>query len=102
MSSSNKCYGNVVLHYDDQWLPVCKAALNDTETRNAICGDLKCGHALKTIDFGPSVSGQVISEMNCSANGKESLQACNITSTTSTCTHGFLKCAGMCKDFVSY
>ncbi|XP_038586007.1 scavenger receptor cysteine-rich type 1 protein M160-like [Micropterus salmoides] len=94
MSSSNKCYGNVVLHYDDQWLPVCKAALNDTETRNAICGDLKCGHALKTIDFGPSVSGQVISEMNCSANGKESLQACNITSTTSTCTHGFLKCAG--------
>ncbi|XP_045911254.1 scavenger receptor cysteine-rich type 1 protein M130 isoform X2 [Micropterus dolomieu] len=94
MSSSYTCYGSVTLHYDGQWLPVCTAALNDMETRNAICGDLKCGHALNVTDFGPSVRGQVISEMNCSANGKESLQACNITSATNTCTHGFLKCAG--------
>lgn len=102
-ASTYKCSGNVEVYYEGQWLAVCMDALASIETQNTICGELKCGQAVKTVDyFGPKLAGaRVISQIQCSANGNKTLKECSITADKRTCTLGGLRCSSMCNDFVS-
>nr|XP_046253178.1 scavenger receptor cysteine-rich type 1 protein M160 [Scatophagus argus] len=93
-SSRYKCSGNVEMMYENQWLPVCSDALTDIETRNTICEELKCGQAIKKLDFGSTSPGtRGISKIQCSTNGTKPLAACNITSDKCTGHLGGLQCS---------
>ncbi|XP_068588843.1 scavenger receptor cysteine-rich type 1 protein M160 [Cebidichthys violaceus] len=91
--SRDKCSGNVVVQYEDQWLPVCSGALQDSNTKNTICEELNCGEAVKEIDyFGPKAAGtHSISQIQCSA--KKSLAACTVSPDKSSCKPGGLQCS---------
>lgn len=103
-ASRYKCFGHVEAYLGGQWLPVCSGALKDSETRNTICSEMGCGQTGEMVDdFGPkSTRDHVISQMQCSTDGKRSLAACSIISTAATCALGVLRCSGMCHDFDSY
>ncbi|XP_070825415.1 scavenger receptor cysteine-rich type 1 protein M130 [Chaetodon trifascialis] len=94
-----KCSGNVEAYLEGQWLPVCKDALKDIQTQETICRELGCGQALRMVDyFGPKSAGApAISQIQCPANGKGSLTACNFASGTDTCTLGALRCSSWSK-----
>ncbi|KAL6120115.1 uncharacterized protein ACO6RY_04539 [Pungitius sinensis] len=93
------CSGHVEMKYEGKWMPVCADALKETNVQDTICGELKCGQALKRIDyFGPkAVARSSISEINCTADGHRSLAACIMKSQQSTCDPGVLKCSGWSK-----
>lgn len=102
ITSRDKCSGNVEVYYEDKWLPVCMQALSDTGTQNKICEEMKCGQAVKTLDYvGPTSASPFISQIDCDADGK-SLRDCTIISKNATCTPGGLQCSGMWNDFVSH
>lgn len=90
------------MFYEGEWLPVCKDALTDVETQNAICGELKCGQAFETVDyFGLKTENRpVISQISCSGNGKKTLTGCNVFTDNSNCILGGLRCSSMYTDFV--
>ncbi|XP_034551085.1 scavenger receptor cysteine-rich type 1 protein M160 [Notolabrus celidotus] len=93
-ATSDKCTGNVEVFYEGQYLPVCKKALENTETRNIICMERGCGKAVKLIDsFGPKPGLPGISQIQCAAD-KNSLNACEITSDKTQCPHVGLQCSG--------
>uniref|UniRef100_A0A4W6FY21 SRCR domain-containing protein n=1 Tax=Lates calcarifer TaxID=8187 RepID=A0A4W6FY21_LATCA len=91
----DKCVGNVVVSFEDQWLPVCTNALQNKQEQDAMCEALECGQAVKmTGYFGPKPGNKpFISELQCSSTEKMSLKSCNkITAKTSTCTPAVLQC----------
>ncbi|XP_041802231.1 antigen WC1.1 [Chelmon rostratus] len=98
-ASRYKCFGHVEAYLGGQWLPVCSSALKDSETRNTICSEMGCGQTGEMVDdFGPkSTRDHVISQMQCSTDGKRSLAACSIISTAATCALGVLRCSGWSK-----
>lgn len=76
--SRSKCSGNVEVHYEGQWLPVSKKALQRRATRNTICRQLQCGQAGNVIDyFGPKPAAPVISEIQCPPISSGLFQDCN-------------------------
>ncbi|XP_068454182.1 scavenger receptor cysteine-rich type 1 protein M160 [Clinocottus analis] len=97
-SSRDKCSGIVKVRYESKLLPVCADALTEKTTRDTICREQKCGHAIKQIAyFGPKAAKRrAISHIKCSANN-ESLAACTIDSTESLCPPGALQCSGWSK-----
>ncbi|XP_056279477.1 scavenger receptor cysteine-rich type 1 protein M130 [Pseudoliparis swirei] len=97
-SSRDKCSGNVEVQYEGQLLPVCTNALENKDTQNTICGELRCGHAVDQIDyFGYKAAGsRAISKIQCSAT-VESLTECMIDVKDSTCSPGALQCSGWSK-----
>ncbi|XP_032375668.1 scavenger receptor cysteine-rich type 1 protein M160 [Etheostoma spectabile] len=93
-SFRDKCSGNVLVKYEDQWLPVCKTALENTNTQKVICGE-QCGTAGKTIPyFGPELTvDNVIEKIECEENA-ESITSCNVKTTSKkSCERGGLQCS---------
>ncbi|TMS16568.1 Scavenger receptor cysteine-rich type 1 protein M160, partial [Larimichthys crocea] len=92
-SSRSKCSGNVEMHYEGQWLPVCKDALQNVETQKIICRELNCGQPLNVVDyFGPRAAvPPVISKIECPTNGN--MSSCSISPGTSSCPLGHLQCS---------
>ncbi|XP_034733491.1 antigen WC1.1 [Etheostoma cragini] len=92
-SFRDKCSGNVLVKYEDQWLPVCKTALENTNTQKVICGE-KCGMAGKTIPyFGPEFTDHVIEKIECE-DVAFSITACNVKiSSQKSCERGGLQCS---------
>ncbi|XP_019205450.1 scavenger receptor cysteine-rich type 1 protein M160 [Oreochromis niloticus] len=92
---SYKCFGNIEVEYEGKWIPVCEDALKDTNNRNTICQELKCGDAVETLlYFGPAADKLAISNLNCTANANSSLSACSsITASTAACKHSGLRCS---------
>ncbi|XP_037629892.1 scavenger receptor cysteine-rich type 1 protein M130 [Sebastes umbrosus] len=87
----DKCYGNVVVHYEGRRLPVCKPAL-DIKTQHIICEKQKCGQAVKEIDyFGPKpVENYLISNITCD---NKSITSCNVKPAMTLCELGGLQCS---------
>ncbi|TDH11093.1 hypothetical protein EPR50_G00080470, partial [Perca flavescens] len=92
-SSRDKCSGNVLVEYEGQWLPVCKKALENTNTQKAICGE-QCGLAGEPIPyFGPeSTEGRFIEKIECGDDAK-SITACKVTASSQSCLRGGLQCS---------
>ncbi|XP_063321491.1 scavenger receptor cysteine-rich type 1 protein M160 [Pelmatolapia mariae] len=93
---SYKCFGNIEVEYEGKWIPVCEDALKDTNNRNTICQELKCGDAVETLPyFGPAPADKLaISNLNCIANANSPLSACSsITASTAACKHSGLRCS---------
>ncbi|CAI5646636.1 unnamed protein product [Oreochromis niloticus] len=92
---SYKCFGNIEVEYEGKWIPVCEDALKDTNNRNTICQELKCGDAVETLPyFGPAADKLAISNLNCTANANSPLSACSsITASTAACKHSGLRCS---------
>ncbi|TKS77042.1 Scavenger receptor cysteine-rich type 1 protein M160 CD163 antigen-like 1 [Collichthys lucidus] len=92
-SSRSKCSGNVEIHYEGQWLPVCKDALRNAETQKIICRELNCGQPLSVVDyFGPRAAvPPVISKIECPTNGN--MSSCSISPGASSCPLGHLQCS---------
>ncbi|KAL3974047.1 neuroligin [Sarotherodon galilaeus] len=92
---SYKCFGNIEVEYEGKWIPVCEDALKDTNNRNTICQELKCGDAVETRPyFGPAADKLAILNLNCTANANSSLSACSsITASTAACKHSGLRCS---------
>ncbi|CAI5646638.1 unnamed protein product [Oreochromis niloticus] len=93
---SYKCFGNIEVEYEGKWIPVCEDALKDTNNRNTICQELKCGDAVETLlYFGPAPTDKLaISNLNCTANANSPLSACSsITASTAACKHSGLRCS---------
>ncbi|KAM6981915.1 scavenger receptor cysteine-rich type 1 protein M130 [Tautogolabrus adspersus] len=89
----DKCCGNVEVFYESQWLPVCKEALEDNESKNIICGEWNCGQAVEMHDFfGPKHGSSSISGIKC-PSGVKSLKECNITSNKTPCNLAGLECS---------
>ncbi|XP_031732388.1 scavenger receptor cysteine-rich type 1 protein M160 [Anarrhichthys ocellatus] len=88
----DKCSGNVEVHYEDKWLPVCAGALKDNNI-NTICEELKCGKAGKPIAyFGPEAARPYsITEIQCYAN--KLFGACTIKPEKTSCDRGALQCS---------
>ncbi|XP_054465198.1 scavenger receptor cysteine-rich type 1 protein M130 isoform X1 [Anoplopoma fimbria] len=97
-ASRDKCYGNVEVDYEGQSLPVCKEALKDSKTQNAICEKLGCGPTIMQIaSFGPIAAGRrVISQIQCDTSQK-SLEKCTVTAALDACELGGLQCSGWSK-----
>uniref|UniRef100_A0A8C6LBY0 Scavenger receptor cysteine-rich type 1 protein M130-like n=1 Tax=Nothobranchius furzeri TaxID=105023 RepID=A0A8C6LBY0_NOTFU len=73
-ASQDKCSGNIEMSYDGKWLPVSKDSLEHPQTRNTICGELKCGDAESVTDyFGPPVVDGAI-KIGCSSGKMETCQ----------------------------
>ncbi|XP_041860276.1 scavenger receptor cysteine-rich type 1 protein M130 isoform X2 [Melanotaenia boesemani] len=79
-SNRDKCFGNVEVYYEGKSIPVSSEALKDKTTQDAICKELKCGTAVKTLPyFGPtSAVNQVVTTLKCSSSDA-SLSACDIS-----------------------
>ncbi|KAL3974052.1 sacsin [Sarotherodon galilaeus] len=93
---SYKCFGNIEVEYEGKWIPVCEDALKDTNNRNTICQELKCGDAVETLPyFGPAPTDKLaILNLNCIANANSPLSACSsITASTAACKHSGLRCS---------
>uniref|UniRef100_A0A8C4F1B9 SRCR domain-containing protein n=1 Tax=Dicentrarchus labrax TaxID=13489 RepID=A0A8C4F1B9_DICLA len=92
-ASRHKCSGNVEVHYEGTWLPVCSDALKDQKTQNAICEEVNCGHAVKQLNyFGPtSKIKNDITQIQCSNSDIKSLTECDIVSEK----HGDCPLAGL-------
>ncbi|XP_035513024.1 scavenger receptor cysteine-rich type 1 protein M130 [Morone saxatilis] len=103
-ASRQKCYGNVNVQYEGNWLPVCRDALEDPKTQNAICGELNCGHVIKQVNyFGPtSTTGYAITKIQCPNIDTKSLTECDIVSEKSTCTLVGLQCSSWRKMELKY
>lgn len=101
-SSRSKCSGNVEMHYEGQWLPVCKDALQNVETQKIICRELNCGQPLNVVDyFGPRAAvPPVISKIECPTNGN--MSSCSISPGTSSCPLGHLQCSSKCNNLSLY
>lgn len=90
ITTRSKCSGNVELKYEGQWLPVCKSALNDSQTQNIFCE--QCGQPMTLLDFGPKkAEARAIHQIKCQAN--KPLEECEITASNEKCTLGGLQCS---------
>ncbi|XP_053173316.1 antigen WC1.1 [Scomber japonicus] len=85
----DKCSGNVLLSYEDKWLPVCKEALKDKDTRDAICKELDCGDAVNSTDYwGHPTEKKQISQLQYTSND---LKKC--VAEEKSCPLGGLQCS---------
>lgn len=91
-----KCSGNIKVKVEGQWLPVCKDAINDIETQNTICSQMKCGHAIGLLDhFGPPpVRGLVISNLQWQSSCNETSKACSVAKKLGRCALADIRCSG--------
>ncbi|XP_061590889.1 antigen WC1.1 [Cololabis saira] len=93
--SRDRCSGNVLIHYEGQWLPVQRKALESDGTGDAVCRELDCGVAVETIPYFPprTEAQKVVTKLRCSSN--ERLRDCEIEAgTTSNVRLGGLRCSG--------
>lgn len=92
-----KCSGNVKVYLEGQWLPVCKDALTDTETKNTICEEMKCGQHLEVVNyFGPSpADNRVISQLKWPSSSDNTKKEYSATAEKSACPLGGIRCSGM-------
>lgn len=93
------------MYTQGQWIPVCKESLKSTATQNTICRELKCGQALKIIDyFGLIRTSHSISEIECQQNGGDTVKDCNIKvgrNSDALCVPGGLQCSGMFSNYLT-
>ncbi|XP_037540471.1 scavenger receptor cysteine-rich type 1 protein M130 [Nematolebias whitei] len=94
-TTRDKCSGNIQILYEGRWHPVLKSSLENTQTRNAICKELKCGNALAVNPyFGPApAEDHVISITECRKNN---FSSCQITPENAAASRqlGALHCSG--------
>ncbi|KAM8754641.1 scavenger receptor cysteine-rich type 1 protein M130 [Acanthopagrus schlegelii] len=101
ITTISKCSGNLELEYEGEWLPVCMAALNDSQTQNILCKQQQCGKSIKVLDLGLKEAGaRAIQQINC--HGKKSLKECEITARETSCKLGGLKCSSWRKMEVKF
>lgn len=102
-ASSYKCSGNVEMHYEGRWLPVCADALRDRGAQDAVCGEQRCGRGVRAVEhFGPkSAELGAVSQVQCPV-GSKSLKACNVTADNHSCTPGGLQCSGMSRFHLEF
>ncbi|XP_075332264.1 scavenger receptor cysteine-rich type 1 protein M130 [Odontesthes bonariensis] len=73
--SRDKCSGIVEVEYEGEWIPV---QIKDGKSQNTTCKELKCGNAIKTLDYvGPPSTVKEVTELTCSEDAA-SLAACNV------------------------
>ncbi|CAJ1055417.1 scavenger receptor cysteine-rich type 1 protein M160 [Xyrichtys novacula] len=92
-ATRDKCSGNVGVFYEGLYLPVCEEALKDEKTKDLICREEGCGHAVSLIKyFGPKPKSLGIQQIQCD-DDKKPLRECRITSGTTPCTFVGLQCS---------
>ncbi|XP_058498234.1 scavenger receptor cysteine-rich type 1 protein M160 [Solea solea] len=93
--SRDNCSGNLEVHSEGQWLPVCADALQQKQAQHTMCEQLQCGQGVNWIEyFGPKPEAtRTLSKVQCSETGVKSLSACNISFTNTPCSLAGLICS---------
>lgn len=96
VNDRDRCSGNLQLFYPDNWLHVCRNAM-DTNAQHAICREVGCGEALRELEyFGHPPSNiqpaMTIWKMDCPQNSLSSTN-CSLTTKSSTCLLSGLQCS---------